>query len=135
MIEEEKGDNNNYPTSVKSKIIIKDKINHILQKMNREHHLSEFAEDLEYETKGKFTFLELKEILNNKYQKLSPEEKIFLLKYIPLTSIGINQKTPFITLTNLFTYFEKITEEKIISPSLILYKIAENKKINFICRL
>ena len=131
MIEEEKGDNNNYPTSVKSKVFIKGKINHILKKMDIEHPLNEFAEDLEYETKGKFTFLELKEILDNKYPKLPSEEKMFLLKYIPLASIGINQKTPFITLVNLFTYFEKITDEKIISPSLIFYKIADTIKNKF----
>ena len=129
MLEEEKGDNNiNYPTSLKSKLLIKDKLNYILKKMDREHPFEEFAEDLEYETKGKFTFLELKEILFQKFPKLSTEEKLFLLKYIPLTSIGVNQKTPFIKLLNLFTYFEKITEEKIISPSLIFYKTAETLK-------
>ena len=128
MIEEEKGDSTNYPTSLKSKIIIKDKLNQILKKMDSEHPLTEFAEDLEYETKGKFTFLELKEILDQKFPKLLREEKIFLLKYIPLTSIGINQKSPFITLLNLFIYFEKIIEEKIFSPSLILYKTAETLK-------
>ena len=128
MIEEEKGDINIYPTSLKSKIKIKDRLNQILKKMDNEHSLSEFAEDLEYETKGKFTFLEFKEILDKKFQKLSSEEKFFLLKYIPLTSIGINQKTPFITLLNLFTYFEKITKEKIFSPSIILYKTVETLK-------
>ena len=126
--EEEKGDNNIYPTSIKSKIFIKDRLNHILKKMNIEHPLSEFVEDLEYETKGKFTFLELKEILEKKYPKLLLEEKLFLLKYIPLTSIGVNQKTPFIILLNLFTYLEKILEDKIISPTLILYKTAETLK-------
>ena len=131
MIEEEKGDNNIYPTSIKSKIMIKDKLNQILRKMDMEHSLSDFAEDLEYETKGKFTFLELKEILDNKYIKLPSEQKIFLLKYIPLTSIGVNQNTPFITLINLFNYFEKITEAKIISPSLILYKTAETLQNKF----
>ena len=123
--EEEKGDNNIYPTSIKSKIFIKDRLIQILKKMDIEHPLSEFVEDIEYETQGKFTFLELKEILEKKYPKLLSEEKLFLLKYIPLTSIGVNQKTPFITLLNLFTYFEKIMESKIISPTLILYKTAE----------
>ena len=131
MNEEEKGNNNIYPNSLKSKIIIKDKLNKILKKMNSEHPLTEFAEDLEYETKGKFTFLELKKILYEKYPKLLQEEKIFLLKYIPLTSIGINQETPFITLLNLFRYFEKIIEEKIFSPSLILYKASEVIKIKY----
>ena len=128
MIEEEEKVINNYPTSIKSKLIIKDRLNQILKKMDMEHTLSEFAEDLEYETKGKFTFLELKEIINNKYQKLTSTEKFFLLKYIPLSSIGVNDKTPYITLLNLFSYFEQITEEKIISPSLILYKTTETLK-------
>ena len=129
--EEEKGDINIYPTSLKSKIIIKDKLNHILRKMDVEHPLSEFVEDIEYETKGKFTFLELKEIIDNKYPNLLSEEKLFLLKYIPLTSIGVNQITPFVTVLNLFTFFEKIMDEKIISPSLILYKTAQIIKNKF----
>ena len=131
MIEEEEKVNINFPTSVKSKKIIKDRLNQILRKMDLEHPLSEFVEDLEYETKGKFTFLELKEIIDNKYPKLTTQEKYFLLKYIPLTSIGVNDKTPYITLLNLFKYFEKIIEEKIISPSFILYKTAETLKNKF----
>ena len=130
MLEEEKGDNY-YPTSAKSKQIIKEKLEQILNKMNIEHPLCEFAEDLEFETKGRFTFLELKEIIDNKYLKLSKEEKIFLLKYIPLTSIGVDNKTPYVTLLNLFSYFEKILEERIFSPSLIFYKIANIIKNKF----
>ena len=99
--------------------------------MNIEYPLCEFAEDLEFETKGRFTFLELKEIIDNKYPKLSKEEKIFLLKYIPLTSIGVDNKTPYVTLLNLFSYFEKILEERIFSPSLIFYKIANIIKNKF----
>ena len=130
MLEEEKGDNY-YPTSAKSKQIIKEKLEQILNKMNIEHPLCEFAEDLEFETKGRFTFLELKEIIDNKFPKLSKEEKIFLLKYIPLTSIGVDNKTPYVTLLNLFSYFEKILEERIFSPSLIFYKIANIIKNKF----
>ena len=130
MQEEEKGDNY-YPTSAKSKQIIKEKLEQILNKMNIEHPLCEFAEDLEFETKGRFTFLELKEIIDNKFPKLSNEEKIFLLKYIPLTSLGVDNKTPYVTLLNLFSYFEKILEERIISPSLIFYKTANIIKYKF----
>ena len=130
MLEEEKGDNY-YPTSAKSKQIIKEKLGQILNKMNMEHPLCEFAEDLEFETKGRFTFLELKEIIDNKFPKLSNEEKIFLLKYIPLTSLGIDNKTPYVTLLNLFSYFEKILDERIISPSLIFYKTANIIKYKF----
>ena len=134
MIEEEKVDNgineikSIYPTSIKSRMIIKLRLRQILQEMNKVYSLSDFGEDLEFETKGKFNFLELKEIIEKKYPELNSEKKNFLLKFIPLTSIGVNKKTPFINLLNLFTFFEKILEEKIISSSFIFYKTIKTLK-------
>ena len=128
--EEEKVDtsindkNQTFPTSIKSKLMIKLHLRQILKEMDNEFPLSELSEIIEYETKGKFNFLELKEIIEKKYPKLISEKKMFLLKYIPLTSIGVNQKSPYITLLNLFNFFEKILEKKIISASFILYKTA-----------
>ena len=121
----------NYPTSIKSKLVIKLNLQKILEEMNTYYPLSSLAEDIDYETKGNFSFLDFKEIISKKYPELNIDKKIFLFKYIPLTSIGVSQKTPYITLLNLFKYFEKILEKKIISPSLIFYKTAENleKKI------
>ena len=135
--EEEKVDtslnnkNNTLPTSMKSKMIIKLRLKQILKEMDKQYLLSSFCEDLDYETKGKFNFLELKEIIDKKYPELNIDKKMFLLKYIPLTSIGVNQKTPYITIINLFNFLEKILEEKIISPSLILYKTAQTLKNKF----
>ena len=133
MLEEEEKVNNKinepeivYPKSIKSKMIIKLRLKQILKEMNQEYSLSELGEDIDYETKGKFNFLELKQIIDRKYSNLSLDKKLFLLKYIPLSSIGVNQRTPYITLLNLFKYFEQIIEQKIISPSLILYKTANN---------
>ena len=128
--EEEKVDtsinekNQTFPTSIKSKLMIKLRLRQILKEMDNEFPLSELSEIIEYETKGKFNFLELKEIIEKKYPKLISEKKIFLLKYIPLTSIGVNQKSPYITLLNLFNFFEKILGTKIISASFIFYKTA-----------
>ena len=131
MLEEEEKVNNKinepeiiYPKSIKSKMIIKLRLKQILKEMNQEYSLSELGEDIDYETKGKFNFLELKQIIDRKYTNLSLDKKLFLLKYIPLSSIGVNQKMPYITLLNLFNFFEKILEEKIISPSFIFYKTA-----------
>ena len=45
MLEEEKGDNN-YPTSTKSKLLIRDKLKKILNKMDQEHPLCQLAEDI-----------------------------------------------------------------------------------------
>ena len=116
--------NNNFPTSIKSKLMIKLRLRQILKEMDNEFPLSELSEIIEYETKGKFNFLELKQIIEKKYPKMISEKKYFLLKYIPLTSIGVNQKTPYVTLLNLFNFFEKILEKKIISASFIFYKTA-----------
>ena len=136
MIEEEEEKNeseistkiNIFPTSIKSKLMIKLRLRQTLKEMDKEKPLSELSEDIEYETKGKFNFLEFKQIIEKKYPKLNVGKKIFFLKYIPLTSIGVNHKTPYITLLNLFNFFEKILEEKIISPSFILYKTAHTLK-------
>ena len=134
MLEEEKVDKrteefrNIYPTSIKSKVAIKIKLRQILNEMDKEYPLSNFGEDIEYETKGKFIFLELKQIIDKKYPELNIEKKLFLLKYIPLTSIGVSQKTPYITLLNLFAFFEKIIEKKIISSSFIFYKAVQTLK-------
>ena len=104
--------NNNFPTSIKSKLMIKLRLRQILKEMDNEFPLSELSEIIEYETKGRFNFLELKQIIEKKYPKMISEKKYFLLKYIPLTSIGVNQKTPYVTLLNLFNFFEKILEKK-----------------------
>ena len=108
MLEEEEKVNNKmneseniYPKSIKSKMIIKLRLRQILREMNKEYPLSEFGEDIDFEYKGKFNFLELKEIIDKKYTSLSLDKKLFLLKYIPLSSIGINEKMPFIK--NSFT--------------------------------
>ena len=116
--------NNNFPTSIKSKLMIKLRLRQILKEMENEFPLSKLSEIIEYETKGRFNFLELKQIIEKKYPKMISEKKYFLLKYIPLTSIGVNQKTPYVTLLNLFNFFEKILEKKIISASFIFYKKA-----------
>ena len=105
MIEEEEKVDNSIndksqilPTSKKSKLMIKLRLRQILKEMNDELPLSELGEIIEYETKGKFNFLELKQIIEKNYPKLISEKKFFLLKYIPLTSIGVNEKSPYITL-------------------------------------
>ena len=61
--EEEKVDtsinekNQTFPTSIKSKLMIKLRLRQILKEMDNEFPLSELSEIIEYETKGKFNFL------------------------------------------------------------------------------
>ena len=52
-------------------------------------------------------------------------DKIFLIKHLPLSKIGITPYSPLIFILYLFKYIESIIKEKIISPSLIFYDIAE----------
>ena len=75
----------NYPTSIKSKLVIKLNLQKILEEMNTYYPLSSLAEDIDYETKGNFSFLDFKEIISKKYPELNIDKKIFLFKYIQLT--------------------------------------------------
>ena len=115
-----------------SKIEIKENLNNILKNMNNEYPLSQLCEYVEKETGGKFSFLTFREIIDNLYPDIQREDKIYLLKYISLSSLGINEKSPLISLLSLFSFFEKILNEKILSPSLIFYKVGEiiEKKYN-----
>ena len=115
-----------------SKTEIKENLNNILKNMNNEYPLSQLCEYVEKETGGKFSFLTFREIIDNLYPDIQREDKIYLLKYISLSSLGINEKSPLISLLSLFSFFEKILNEKILSPSLIFYKVGEiiEKKYN-----
>ena len=115
-----------------SKIEIKENLNNILKNMNNEYPLSQLCEYVEKETGGKFSFLTFREIIDNLYPDIQREDKIYLLKYMSLYSLGISEKSPLISLLSLFSFFEKILNEKILSPSLIFYKVGEiiEKKYN-----
>ena len=70
--------NNNFPTSIKSKLMIKLRLRQILKEMDNEFPLSELSEIIEYETKGKFNFLELKQIIEKKFMMGAQVVKNFL---------------------------------------------------------
>ena len=99
--------------------------------MSSEYPLSDFAETLEKETGGKFTQLTFREIIDRIYPDLSINDKIFLIKHLPLSKIGITPYSPLIFILYLFKYIESIIKEKIISPSLIFYDIAEKLKYSY----
>ena len=96
----------------------------IFDNMDNEYPLSDFAELIEKETGGKFTELTFRELLDKVYPDLTINDKIFLIKHIPLSKVGITPYSPLISLLYLFKYIESVTKEKIYSPSLILYSLA-----------
>ena len=107
-------------------------LNKILNKMNNQFLLSQLAELIENETKGKFSFMTLRQILDKIYPKIDINDKQYLLKHISLNQLNISEKFPLISLVYLFTIFEKLLNQRILSPSLIYYKVAEilEKKLN-----
>ena len=48
-----------------------------------------------------------------------------MIKHIPLSKVGITPYSPFISLLYLFRFIQGITKQKIISPSLIFYSLAD----------
>ena len=115
-----------------SKKEIKEKLREILSKMNSEYSLSQFCEYIENETGGKFSFLTFRELLDKIYPDIQQGDKIYLLKYMSLSSLGVSENSPLISLLNLFSFFENLLNEKILSPSFIFYKVADiiQKKFN-----
>lgn len=114
--------------SASTRFSTKDRLSEIFEYMSLEYPLSDLAELLEKETGGKFTQLTFREIIDRIYPDLSINDKIFLIKHLPLSKIGITPYSPLIFLLYLFKYMESITKEKIISPSLIFYDLAERIK-------
>ena len=104
-------------------------LSEILEYMDSEYPLSDLAELLEKETGGKFTQLTFRQILDTIYPDLSVSDKIFLINHLPLSKVGITPYSPLIFLLYLFKYIESIIKEKIFSPSLIIYSLAD--KIQF----
>ena len=114
--------------SASTKLSSRARLSEIFEYMSSEYPLSDLAETLEKETGGKFTQLTFREIIDRIYPDLSNNDKIFLIKHLPLSKIGITPYSPLIFILYLFKYIESITKEKIISPSLIFYDIAERLK-------
>ena len=108
-----------------TKFSTRDRLSDIFEHMSSEYALSDLAETLEKETGGKFTQLTFREIIDRIYPDLSINDKIYLIKHLPLSKIGITPYSPLIFILYLFQYIESITKEKIISPSLIFYDLAE----------
>ena len=115
-----------------SKKEIKEKLREILSKINSEYSLSQFCEYIENETGGKFSFLTFRELLDKIYPDIQQGDKIYLLKYMSLSSLGVSENSPLISLLNLFSFFENLLNEKILSPSFVFYKVADiiQKKFN-----
>ena len=117
--------------SASTKLSSKARLSEIFEYMSIQYPLSDLAETLEKETGGKFTQLTFREIIDRIYPDLSINDKIFLIKHLPLSKIGITPYSPIIFILYLFKYIESITKEKIISPSLIFYDIAERLKYRY----
>ena len=113
--------------SDKSNIYIQ-KLITILNVMSIELSLNIFAEKIESETEGKFTFKELYKLINKYYKKITKKEKKDFIKYIPLSTTQINIEKPYISLFSLFNYFSELLNKKIYSPSLIIYEISSKIK-------
>ena len=107
-----------------TKLTSKNHLTEILDYMDNEYPLSDLAELIEKETGGKFTQLTFREILEKVYPDLIINDKIFLINHIPLSKVGITPYSPLISLLYLFKYIQSVTKEKIYSPSLILYSLA-----------
>ena len=118
-------------SSASISVSIKDRLSEIFEYMSMECPLSDLSEILEKETGGKFTQLTFREIIDRIYPDLSINDKIFLIKHLPLSKIGITPYSPLIFILYLFKYIESIIKEKIISPILIFYDIAEKLKYNY----
>ena len=114
-----------------TKISSKERLYEIFEYMSSEYPLSDLAETLEKETGGKFTQLTFREIIDRIYPDLSVNDKIFLIKHLPLSKVGITPYSPLMFILYLFKFIESITKEKIISPSLIFYDIAEKLKYKY----
>ena len=117
--------------SASTKLSSKVRLSEIFEYMSEEYLLSDLAEILEKETGGKFTQLTFREIIDRIYPDLSTNDKIFLIKHLPLSKIGITPYSPLIFILYLFKFIESITKERIISPSLIFYDIAERLKYRY----
>ena len=103
----------------------------LLNLMAIEFPFHNLVEKIEYETGGKFTFKQLIKIINKYYKKLSKQDKKNLIRYIPLSMIGITYEKPYISLFKLFGYFDKVLNTKIYSSSLILYEISNEFQNNY----
>ena len=100
-------------------------LSEIFEYMDSVYALSDLAELLEKETGGKFTQLTFREIIDKTYPELTTNDKIFLIKHIPLSKVGITPYSPLIFLLYLFRYIQSIIKEEIFSPSLIFYSLAD----------
>ena len=100
-------------------------LSEIFMYMDSIYPLSDLAELIEKETGGKFTQLTFREIIDKIYPELTISDKIFLIKHIPLSKVGITPYSPLIFILYLFKYIQSITQEKIYSPSLIFYSLAD----------
>ena len=103
----------------------------ILNLMAIEFPFHNLVEKIENETGGKFTFKQLIKIINKYFKKLSKQDKKNLIRYIPLSLIGITYEKPYISLFKLFSYFNKVLNTKIYSSSLILYEISNEFQNNY----
>jgi len=117
--------------STSTKLSSKARLFDIFEYMSMEYPLSDLSEIIEKETGGKFTQLTFKEIIGRIYPNLSINDKMFLIKHLPLSKIGITPYSPLIFILYLFKYIESIIKERIISPSLIFYDIAEKLKYSY----
>ena len=108
-----------------TKLSSKIHLSEIFAFMDNEYPLSDLAELIEKETGGKLTQLTFREILDKIYPDLTISDKIFLIKHIPLSKVGITPYSPLMFLLYLFQYIQSITKEKIFSPSLIFYSLAD----------
>jgi len=108
QLKSNKSNNNNKGKNVLStasiSVTTKDRLSEIFEYMSMECPLSELSEILEKETGGKFTQLTFREIIDRIYSGLSINDKIFLLKHLPLSKIDIIPHSPLIFILYLFKY-------------------------------
>ena len=128
-IDKKEENNKNIEQIPKNSQINIQKLITLLNIMSLEFPLNNFAEKIEFETDGKFSFKELYNIIDKYYKKLSKNEKKTFIKYIPLSLLGVTLETPYLTSYSIFNYFSNLLEKKIYSPSLILYEISNKIKI------
>ena len=102
----------------------------LFEYMDSTYSLSDFAELLEKETGGKFTQLTLRETIDKIYPDISISDKIFLIKHIPLSKVGITPYSPLIFLLYLFKFIQGVIKEKIFSPSLMFYSLADKMQFS-----
>jgi len=103
----------------------------ILNLMAIEYPFPNLVEKIENETGGKFTFRQLIKIINKYYKKISKQDKKNLIRYIPISMIGITYEKPYISLLKIFSYFNIVLNTKIYSSSLVIYEISNEFQNNY----